>query len=91
MSAKPLGFYGLKVEAATEEAIDKARLEVLIDLFEDFANDICDRHYYDTNSECVTSSEMLSPLLPTLSPLQEIGLIRALCDRIEVKLMEAAK
>jgi hypothetical protein len=91
MSAKPLGFYGLKVEPATEEAIDKARMGVLIDLFEDFANGICDRHYYNTNEPQVETGEMLSPLIPELSELQHIGMIRALCDRIEAKLHAAPK
>lgn len=88
---KPLGYYGLQIEADVEKAIDEARLEVLIDLFEDIAVNICDRHYYNTNVEAVDPSDRILPFLPTLSDANQIGMIRALCDRIEQRLMEQAK
>ena len=89
---KPLGYYGLQSDADAEAAIDEARLEVLIDLFEDISTDICDRHYYGQEDiEAIASSERISPFLPELSDLNQIGMIRALCDRIEQRLMEQAK
>jgi hypothetical protein len=89
--AKPLGHYGLQIDADVEAAIDEARLEVLIDLFEDISTDICDRHYYEQESVgAIASTERISPFLPVLSDLNQIGMIRALCDRIEQRLMEAA-
>lgn len=88
--ARPLGYYGLNFDADIETAIDEARLEVLIDLFEDIAVNICDRHYYNTNVEAVEAADRILPFLPTLSDANQIGMIRALCDRIEQRLMEQA-
>lgn len=88
---KPLGYYGLNFDADIETAIDEARLEILVDLFEDVAINICDRHYYNTNTDGIKPSERIMPFLPALSDVNQIGMIRALCDRIEQRLMEQAK
>lgn len=89
---KPLGYYGLKLDADVETAIDEARLEILIDLFEDVAINICDRHVYLKDEPLIIDqSDRILPFLPKLSDLDQIGMIRALCDRIEIKFMEAAK
>lgn len=89
---KPLGYYGLQIDADVEAAIDEARLEVLIDLFEDLAINVCDRHFYLKDEPLsIDQSDRILPFLPTLSDLNQIGMIRALCDRIEQRLMEAAE
>lgn len=89
---KPFGFYGLRIDGDIEAAIDDSRLEILIDLFEDIAINICDRHFYSKDEPLsIDQSDRILPFLPTLSDLDQIGMIRALCDRIEQRLMEAAK
>lgn len=88
---KPLGYYGLQIEADIETAINEARLEVLIDLFEDIAFNICNRHFYLKDEPlAIDQSDRILPFLPALSDLNQIGMIRALCDRIEQRLMESA-
>jgi hypothetical protein len=86
-----LGYYGLNLDISTETEIDNMPLHELTDLLDDMVDQMNFHHYLGNpevptlpnSDKCVTPDE--------LTDLQKIGLIRALCDRIEIKLMEAAK
>lgn len=85
MTPKPLGYYGLNLQS--ESRIDGFDIGKLVALMSITADEIYDL-YEETRSDCVgtavlTETEMLS--LP-----QKLSLVRAMCDRIEVKLMEVA-
>jgi hypothetical protein len=88
---QPLGYYGLNLDISTEVEIGNMPLHELTDLLDDMSDQMNSDHYLCNEQvlsiphgdKCVTPDE--------LTDLQKIGLIRALCDRIEIKLMEAAK
>lgn len=88
---RPLGYYGLNLDISTETAIDNMPLAALVDLLDDIANQmICDHYLEDV--EFTPNPQEGKPVTPDeLSDIEKIGLIRGLCDRIELKLMEAAK
>jgi hypothetical protein len=89
-SAKPLGFYGLDFEAEIEIAIDGLHLHELTDLLHDMASALNNMHYID-NDEAPEILDMDKPITPDdLSDAEKISLVRGLCDRIELKLMEIA-
>jgi len=91
MTPKPFGYYGLNLDAETEQAIDKLELHELIDLADDMTNEMGSRFYID-NEEVELISDLDKPIFPhELSDLEKLGLIRGLCDRIEAKLLEATK
>lgn len=88
---QPLGYYGLNLSADTEKAIDNLKLHELIDLANDVTCDMTATHCID-NEEAPLITHEGKPISPDqLSDLQKLGLIRGLCDRIEIKLMEQAK
>jgi hypothetical protein len=89
MSAKPLGFYGLKVGLEAEEAIDALPLHELTDLLDDTTQALNSKHYLDAEDVPLVISKPLD--IDDLVDIDKIGLIRGLCDRIEVRLMETAK
>lgn len=88
---QPLGYYGLNLDISTEIEIDNLHLPHLTDLLDDMATALNNKHYID-NDEAPEISNEDKPIDPdNLSDLEKIGLIRGLCDRIELKLMEVAK
>ena len=88
---QPLGYYGLSLDPTTDIAIDNLQLPQLTDLLDDMATDLNIRHYID-NDEAPAIEDVEKPIKPDdLSDAEKIALIRGLCDRIELKLMEAAK
>ena len=89
-SAKPLGFYGLSLDPTTDIAIDNLHLPGLTYLLDDMAAALNDSHYID-NDEAPPIEDIDKPISPEdLSDAEKIALIRGLCDRIELKLMEIA-
>lgn len=87
---KPLGYYGLQIDADVEAAIDEARIEAQVEALEYVANGLANRLYHDVDdADFVTYDESLLPKLPR--NIYDIAMIRALCDRIEQRLMEQAK
>lgn len=89
MSAKPLGFYGLSLGADIETAIDALPLHELTDLLDDTTSFLNFRYFVDDDDAPQILTKPLD--IDELSDIDKIGLIRGLCDRIELKLMEAAK
>jgi len=92
MTPKPLGYYGLKFEPETEQAIEDLPLHYQIDLAKNMINDLWTSHYLDNDDIEDAIEDELQPIeAGQLSDLDKIGLIRGLCDRIEAKLMEDAE
>jgi hypothetical protein len=93
MSAKPLGFYGLELGADIETAIDALPLHELTDLLDDTISFLNHRYYMcDADAPHILTKPLA---IDDLADIDKIGLIRGLCDRLELelklKLMEAAK
>lgn len=86
---QPLGYYGLKIDPATETAIDSMKLHELSFLLDSTGSALCCKHYMDKEDAPLITSTPLD--VDDLSDLQKLGFIRGLCDRIELKLMEEAK
>lgn len=89
-AAKPLGYYGLSLDPTTDIEIDNLRLHELVSTLDDMTTALNTKHYIDNDD--VPAIMEASPIDPDdLSDVEKIALIRGLCDRIELKLMEAAK
>jgi hypothetical protein len=85
-----LGYYGLNLDISTEIEIDNMPLHELTNLLDDTTTLLNTKHYIDDDdAPAIMESSTINP--DDLSDMEKIGLIRALCDRIELKLMEAAK
>lgn len=92
-SPKPLGHYGLNLDISTEIAIDNLKLHELTNLLSVISGDLDTTHYL-LNKEAPeidddTAGETADLL--KLSDMEKIGAIRGLCDRLEIRLKEAAK
>ncbi len=85
---QPLGYYGLILDPITDIAIDNLHLPELTDLLNDMTNSLNDRHYIDSEEAPLIIDKPITP--DDLSDAGKIALIRGLCDRIEIKLMEIA-
>ncbi|WP_103668435.1 hypothetical protein [Pseudanabaena sp. BC1403] len=86
---QPLGYYGLSLDPSTDIAIDNLRLHELVDTLNNMSTALNTKHYIDNDD--VPAIMEASPIDPDgLSDTEKIALIRGLCDRIEIKLMEAA-
>lgn len=83
---QPLGYYGLNL--TTESNIDALDIDQLVALMSISADDIYELH--QEFREDGVGSAILNEA-EGLSQSQKLAFIRALCDRIELKLMEAAK
>ena len=87
---QPLGYYGLSLDPTTDIAIDNLHLPELTDLLDDMASALNNKHYMD-NDEAPEIKDLDKPIIPDdLSDAEKIALIRGLCDRIEIKLMQVA-
>lgn len=84
-----LGYYGLNLTTETEQGIDSLNHKEAIVLLSITADDLYDEHQADEDRDPI-ESEILDECAALSTP-QRISLIKALCDRIELKLMEAAK
>jgi hypothetical protein len=85
-----LGYYGLNLDISTEIEIDNMPLHELTNLLDDTTTLLNTKHYIDDDdTPAIMESSTINP--DDLSDMEKIGLIRGLCDRIELKLMEAAK
>ncbi len=91
MNPKTLGYYGLNLDISTEIAIDGMPLHHLTDLLGDISGDLNLVHYLENDDALAIKEEEKIPTLHDLSDCEKVGLIRALCDRLEVKLMEVAR
>ena len=87
---KSLADYGLNLDITTELELDGMHLHQLTMLLNDFADTLNNKHYID-NDEAPEITEDMPISLDELSDVESLGLIRWLCDRIELKLMETAK
>jgi hypothetical protein len=65
-------------------------LHELASLLDDLTTALNTKHYID-DEEAPAIMEPSAIDLDELSDMEKIGLIRGLCDRIELKLMEVAK
>lgn len=92
-SPKPLGHYGLNLDISTEIAIDNLKLHELTNLLCVIAGDLDTTHYLLNKEAAPIDEETMDSTSDLLkqSDIDKIGAIRGLCDRIELKLMEAAK
>ena len=86
---QPLGYYGLNLDTTTELVIDNMHLHELTNFLDNITTELNAKHYLDNDS--IPAIEEDEELSLDLSDLEKIELIRGLCDRIEQKLMEAAK
>jgi hypothetical protein len=84
---KPLGHYGLKLDPDTEKAIANFDLSNLCGL-NSITADLVSDEFIDDRYKGIHARIRLE--CDKLTPRQKISLIRALCDRIELKLMEQA-
>ena len=91
-SPRPFGHYGVDLDISSEISIDNLALHELTDLLSDIVDDLNDTHYL-SNDEVpeIREASYAAVDLISLSDLGKIGAIRGLCDRIELKLIEAAK
>lgn len=85
---QPLGYYGLNLYTNTETAIDNFDLNNLCGL-NSITADLVSDEFIDDRYEGIHTRIRLD--IDKLSAREKISLIRALCDRIELKLMEQAK
>ena len=85
---QPLAYYGLNLTADTEKAIDNLDLNSrcgLLSITADLVGDeIIDNKYEGIHTRLRLECDKLT------TP-QRLALIRGLCDRIEIKLMEQSK
>lgn len=88
---QPLGYYGLNLDISTEIEIDNLHLHELTNLLKNTTTTLNNKHYIDNEEAPCINEEYLFTGLEHLSDIEKIGAIRGLCDRIELKLMEAAK
>lgn len=89
---QPLGYYGLNLGNEVEQAIDGLPLHEQIDLLDDMIREMALTHYINNDEIEEAIIDEHKPIFAyQLSDLEKIGLIRGLCDRIEAKLLEAAK
>ncbi|TYQ29977.1 hypothetical protein [Pseudanabaena sp. UWO310] len=89
MNPTPFYKYGLNLDIKTEQAIDALPLHELSFLLDRAGSDLCSKHYMDDEDAPLITSTPLD--IDELSDMEKIGLIRGLCDRLEIKLMEVAK
>ncbi len=85
---QPLGYYGVKCEPETEAAIDALDLNSICGLLAITSDQIGDECIDDSYEGIHTRIKFACDRLPTP---QKLSLVKALCDRIEAKLMEIAK
>ncbi|WP_055077657.1 hypothetical protein [Pseudanabaena sp. 'Roaring Creek'] len=90
MNPTPFYKYGLNLDIKAEQAIDALPLHELTDLLDNAATSLNIDHYIDNESVPVIEEEDKPIDTSLLSSMGRIGLIRGLCDRIELKLMEVA-
>jgi hypothetical protein len=83
---QPLGYYGLKLQ--TEPYFDQLTIDQLVALMSISADEIYDL-YHEIRDLSVPTAILNEEQI--LSVPQKLALIRATCDRIELKLMQAAK
>jgi hypothetical protein len=88
---QPLGYYGLSLDPTTDIAIDNLHLHELTDLIDDMTTALNSTYFLDNEEAPEITDESKPVFADQLSDVEKIGLIRGLCDRIELKLMEAAK
>ena len=89
MTPKPFGYYGLNLDISTEIELDNLKLPELTDLLDDMVSDLNTTYYLNDDD---VDNIYFAPIKPCeLSDVSKLALIRGLCDRIEVKLMEEAK
>lgn len=87
---KSLADYGLNLDITTELEIDGMHLHQLTHLLNDFADALNNKHYID-NDEAPEITGAMPISLDEFSDVESLVLIKWLCDRIELKLMETAK
>ena len=85
---QPLGYYGIKCKPDVESAIDAFDLESTCGLLALVSEQIREEL---TGFDYQGIHYVLVENCAELDPSQRLALIRALCDRIESKLMEQAK
>lgn len=87
---KDIGYYAGFLTDYQSARINIAELPALVDALDDLASDLDIAHRYDKN--IVVDTPLLTPeFQEKLSDPDKLALIRGLCDRIELKLKEAAK
>ncbi|ELS32799.1 hypothetical protein [Pseudanabaena biceps] len=86
---KPLGYYSLQFSPETEQGIDSLNHKEAAVLMSITADDVYNEYQGDEDRNAI-DPKILNDC-DSLSIAQKISLIKALCDRIELKLMEVAK
>lgn len=89
---KDIGYYAGFLSEENREKIQNAPLEALSVTMSDLAGCFADDYYYMDDSIQHTEVSLLNDFVVSkLSARDRLAVIRGLCDRIEVKLMEQAK
>ena len=88
---QPLGYYGLNLGNEVEQAIDGMLLHELTDMTSDISADLNNAHYLENDEVELIPEEKKFYFHYTMTDLKKLALLRGLCDRIEAKLLEAAK
>jgi len=91
MTPKPFGYYGLNLDISTEIELDSLQLHEQTDLISTITAFLNDKHFYSNDEALEIVAHDRDDMAYKLSDIEQIGLIRGLCDRIELKLMEAAQ
>jgi len=86
---QPLGYYGIKIGDGVEAAIDAFDLNSMCGLLGLVSEQIREELTYTPDYQGI--HYILIEKCAELPPSQRLGLIKALCDRIELELMEQAK
>ena len=88
---KDIGYYAGFLSSASQDAISNASLWQLADLMSDVACELYTGLSVDDNRDSIIEDSCLAVVFEDHSDRDKLALIRGLCDRIELKLMEAAK
>ena len=89
---KDIGYYAGFLRTEAQERINSAHLYELVVSLYGLADEFVETYYaWDDTTPDETSSLLNGEGMRNVGDRDKIALIRGLCDRIELKLMEAAK
>lgn len=88
---KDIGYYAGFLSEKDRESITEAEIAPLVLTMSYLAGELADDFYYIPDDVPASDSLLQASETSELSNRDKLAVIRALCDRIEVKLMEVAK
>jgi hypothetical protein len=87
---KDIGYYAGFLPPEKQQEIREADLPALVEALDELASDLNINHHLRSRI-WVTKSLMSAGIMLNISDRDKLCVIRGLCDRVELKLMEAAK